>query len=503
MSDRLFSTRAIEKQQKARKRKRERNRRRRKRKRQKKKNDENLSVVANHQGSGAQGSCPQGSSSQGLFSQKPLSQDFLLQGSSSHGGSLQGPLSPGFRPHENLLKVQVHKDSFRKEYVSGKPSSPSFFAQNELLQGNILRDTVRGDTCHEAPLRRDTDRENTVRRDTDRENTIRRDTGRENTSHEVTLRRDTDRGDMTNPNLLMSPVPSNDISSWWSDEIQEWLLDKQPQTQTRYDTILSKLIKYLQASNPQCVRVKKVKLSFLEQWVQSLNVSPGEKRKYVVVCKSFWKSLFNHMHIKINIAKALRLPPKPVRIRKNKHTTREDIASFLNWAKRKGATHCGLFGLLYYGGLRIGEACTIRSENILIESERNEETNKTVRSMTLTISGKGSKVREIRIGHNGTKYLRSYLKHLSRSNEDKKGYVFTGRTKLGHKSTRTVYDYVKNAGKDLGMEYFTPHYFRHAFATHAYEAGCTLVDISRALGHKDTKTTLEYIHSGHEAGEFI
>lgn len=499
MSDRLFSTRAIEKQQKARKRKRERNRRRRKRKRQKK-NDENLSVVANHQGS-AQGSCPQGSSSQGLFSQKPLSQDFLLQGSSSHGESLQGPLSPGFRPHENLLKVQVHQDSFRKEYISGKPSSPSFLAQKGLLQGNLLRDTVREDTSHEVTLRKDTVREDTGREDTSLEDTSLEDAVREDTCHEVTLRRDTDRGDMSNPNLLMSPVPSD--LSWWSDEIQEWLIDKQPQTQTRYDTILSKLIKYLQASNPQCVRVKKVKLSFLEQWVQSLNVSPGEKRKYVVVCKSFWKSLFNHMRIKINIAKALRLPPKPVRIRKNKHTTREDIASFLNWAKRKGATHCGLFGLLYYGGLRIGEACTIRSENILIQSERNEETNKTVRSMTLTISGKGSKVREIRIGHNGTKYLRSYLKHLSRSNEDKKGYVFTGRTKLGHKSTRTVYDYVKNAGKDLDMEYFTPHYFRHAFATHAYEAGCTLVDISRALGHKDTKTTLDYIHSGHEAGEFI
>lgn len=502
MSDSPFSTRAIEKKQKARKRKRGRNRRRRKRKRQKKKNDENLSVVANHhQGSGAHGSCPQGSSSRGLFSQEPLSQDFLLQCSSSHGGSLQGPLSPGFRSHGNLHKGQVRKDSFRQEYVSGKPSSLSFFAQKGLLQGNLLRDTVREDISHEVTLREDIDRGDIDRGDTVRENTVRRDTDREDTSHEVTLRRDTDRGDMTNPNLLMSPVPSD--LSWWTDEIQEWLLDKQPQTQTRYDKILSKLIKFLQASKPQCVRVKKVKLSFLEQWVQSLNVSPGEKRKYVVVCKSFWKSLFNHMRIKINIAKAIRLPPKPVHIRKNKHTTREDIDSFLNWAKRKGATHCGLFGLLYYGGLRIGEACTIRSENILIESERNEETNKTVRSMTLTISGKGSKVREIRIGHNGTKYLRSYLKHLSRSNEDKKGYVFTGRTKLGHKSTRTVYDYVKNAGKDLGMEYFTPHYFRHAFATHAYEAGCTLVDISRALGHKDTKTTLEYIHSGHEAGEFI
>ena len=101
------------------------------------------------------------------------------------------------------------------------------------------------------------------------------------------------------------------------------------------------------------------------------------------------------------------------------------------------------------------------------------------------------------------KYLRKYLKHLTRCNREENGYIFTGRTEMGHKSTRTVYDYVKNAGKELHMEHFTPHYFRHAFATHTYEAGCTLLDISRALGHKDTRTTLEYIHSGQEAGDFI
>lgn len=500
MSEQFFSDVAIKKHQGARKRKRDRNRRRRKKKRQKQRSYENSLAVANQQGSSSQGSNQQGFALQSQRPQNSLSLGLVLQDSTSQGLAAQQNFSQGFDSQENLRMVMSDKDSFRKEYTSGKPSSLRFFSPTKSLQGNY-----RGDTLRKDALREDTSREDAIHKDALCEDASRKHKSREDTSCEVTLHKDALREDTSrevgmNPNLLMSPMSDD---KWWSDEIDEWLLDKQPQTQKRYDKILSKLITYLQISKPQCARVKKVKLSFLEQWVESLSVSPGEKRKYVIVCKSFWNSLFNHMRIKINIAKALRLPPKPVRIRKNKHTTREEIASFLNWAKRKGAIQCGLFGLLYYAGLRVGEACTIRSDNILIQSERNEETNKTERSMTLTVCGKGNKVREIRVGHNGTKYLRSYLKHLSRSNEDKEGYIFTGRTKKGHKSERAVYDYVKSAGKDLDMQHFTPHYFRHAFASHAYEAGCTLVDISRALGHKDTKTTLQYIHSGQEAGEFI
>jgi site-specific recombinase XerD len=44
----------------------------------------------------------------------------------------------------------------------------------------------------------------------------------------------------------------------------------------------------------------------------------------------------------------------------------------------------------------------------------------------------------------------------------------------------------------------TPHHLRHAWATHAHDAGASLRDIQEILGHKSLETTMVYVHPGAE-----
>ena len=63
-----------------------------------------------------------------------------------------------------------------------------------------------------------------------------------------------------------------------------------------------------------------------------------------------------------------------------------------------------------------------------------------------------------------------------------------------HCLSGVVQSAMRAANKRAGTEGITPHHLRHAWATHARDMGARVEDIQEALGHKDIKTTLRYIH---------
>ena len=137
--------------------------------------------------------------------------------------------------------------------------------------------------------------------------------------------------------------------------------------------------------------------------------------------------------------------------------------------------------LLYGGGLRVGEICSLHVEDLQLETGRAQ------------VRGKGDKERIVPLG-------RSAVESLER-------YLALGRPELeGTTRQRTLFLSVR--GKPLTRQWVwemvraaspvgnkaSPHKLRHSCATHMVEHGADLRSVQTLLGHADIATTQIYTH---------
>jgi integrase len=138
-----------------------------------------------------------------------------------------------------------------------------------------------------------------------------------------------------------------------------------------------------------------------------------------------------------------------------------------------------LFMTCYAAGLRLGEACHLRVEDI--DSQR----------MVLRVrAGKGGKERLTVLSPRLLEVLRAYWR-LAKP----RLWLFPGATPnrpVALDTARSVFHNAR-AQADLPRGY-TPHSLRHSFATHLLDAGTDLVLIQNLLGHRSIETTSRYTH---------
>ena len=313
----------------------------------------------------------------------------------------------------------------------------------------------------------------------------------------------------------VDPNTDPNPEEWWSEHEAGWFADKTAATKQRYQSILTKFKLFLHDHAPDidASDVAQVKLQHMTQWKASMTEASNDKiRKYLIVLKSFWKWLFAIRVVVHNWTLALRLPPKDKRMRQKKFLSHEKINAFLEKARDTSATHVCIFGLLYYAGLRISELVHLKVDDI--EVQEIEEQDEVVHKLRITVRGEGSKnskMRQFTVGRTGTKYMKDHIWMLQEITHNE--YLFPSRRvsrkkgaeniELEHKGIESVYKIVKKYGKheDIEVPKVTPHWFRHACASHAKERGNSLESIRDMLGHSDTKTTDLYIQSGQEAGD--
>jgi integrase/recombinase XerD len=144
--------------------------------------------------------------------------------------------------------------------------------------------------------------------------------------------------------------------------------------------------------------------------------------------------------------------------------------------------------MLYAGGLRVGEICALRVEDVHLDQGRAQ------------VRGKGDKERIVPLGRSAVEALERYLAMgrpslvkggLERGSHAVQRALFL--SVRGHALTRQwVWEMVRSVSGTGSKA--SPHMLRHSCATHMVEHGADLRSVQTLLGHADIATTQVYTH---------
>jgi integrase/recombinase XerD len=143
--------------------------------------------------------------------------------------------------------------------------------------------------------------------------------------------------------------------------------------------------------------------------------------------------------------------------------------------------HLSVIMLIYSTGARVSECVNIKLTDI--DSKR----------MQVNIQeGKGLKQRKVPLSPVLLSLLRRYYKLYK-----PQLYLFEGAggkgTHLGVSAVRAICQKARSRTPHILKDY-TPHTFRHCFATHLLEQGTNLLVIQHLMGHSDLSNTLKFLH---------
>ena len=132
---------------------------------------------------------------------------------------------------------------------------------------------------------------------------------------------------------------------------------------------------------------------------------------------------------------------------------------------------------MYVCGLRIGEAVSLRPEQI------------DARRGVIRIIGKGNKERLLPLPSSLLSAMRvAWDVHRNRQ------WVFATRREGPHPSSRSLRGALYAACDRAGVAHLTPHSLRHGFATRLLEHGVELRVVQILLGHSSIRSTEIYTH---------
>lgn len=159
--------------------------------------------------------------------------------------------------------------------------------------------------------------------------------------------------------------------------------------------------------------------------------------------------------------------------------TKEELSAFFNACD--DIKYKTIFMLIYGSGLRIGETANLRVEDIDSKKMR-----------IFVRDGKGHKQRYTILPKASLEMLREYYK--KERPEHLEGYLFLNSEGNPLKVERMRVYFRRYRRKAKLNDKFVVHSLRHSFATNLIERGATLLQVKELLGHRNIRSTMEYVH---------
>ena len=157
-----------------------------------------------------------------------------------------------------------------------------------------------------------------------------------------------------------------------------------------------------------------------------------------------------------------------------------------------------LVRLLYASGARCSELCGLRWRDLQSRDGGRGQ---------LTVHGKGDKTRSVVVSADTWAVLQQLRDSASEGGEPSPNApLFRSRKGGRAMAERQVHRVVKAAAERAGISgNVSPHWLRHAHASHALERGAPIHIVQATLGHASVATTGVYLHArpGDSSGLYL
>lgn len=275
------------------------------------------------------------------------------------------------------------------------------------------------------------------------------------------------------PAIIVASVPQ---ASSDRDLVDLWLAThRSAETVRAYrhdiDTALDALQKPLQS----------VTLRDLLDYSATLHGAPASVARRLSAVKSLWAFAHRIGYVQMDVAAAV-----PVSTVRNglaeRILSREDVLHMLE--SEPDPRDRIMLRLAYLSGLRVSELSELRWLHVLPRDN----------GVQLSVLGKGGKTRQVLVP------MGAPLMEL-RGDAGPNDFVFRSRKTGGAICPMQIRRIVKDAAIRAGLpNKVSPHWLRHANASHALDNKCPVHVVQQSLGHASLATTTRYVHARPDDG---
>lgn len=272
-------------------------------------------------------------------------------------------------------------------------------------------------------------------------------------------------------------VPAQDSTTVLESSklVELWLHGKSVNTRDAYRRDIQQFFDLIEHKSLIEVTIEDVQ-RFATHLAQKNYAIETQRRRLAAV-----KSLLSYGHdlgiLPMNVGRFVK-PPRAKDTLAERILTEEQILKLINASKTE--RDYALIRLLYATGARVSELCALTWQDLQdIGSERGQ----------ITLFGKGQKTRRVVISAETWQILQSLRKNAQSSDP-----VFRSRTNRPLQRGQVQRIITALCDRTGIAAKVSPHWFRHAHATHALANGCSLVLLQQTLGHRNIATTGRYLH---------
>ncbi len=262
-----------------------------------------------------------------------------------------------------------------------------------------------------------------------------------------------------------------------------WLHGKSEATKEAYRSDLAKFVDFTEGKPLRTVTLADVQE--FAGFVSEL-LAPASQARILAALKSLFA--FGHQvgYLPFDVGRPVKLPSRRDE-RAERILSADDVHAMIAHAKR-GRDRL-LVRTLYVGGLRVAEAVGLRTRDLVARDDGL--------GGQLAVFGKGQKTRSVLLPASLFEELSSFaLPHPDAPLfcSQKKDPDGGPRPITARQAERIVKETARKAGLKNASE-VSPHWLRHAHASHAMDRGARIHLVQATLGHSDISTTGKYLHA--------